>query len=56
MMIFLFPKNMIKGLLVKKSTWKYDISCVFSNDGIFSPTNMILPFCQKSKDDPSPEK
>ena len=48
MIIFLFPKNMIlffkrKYRTSHKNSWKLDIFCIFSKDGIF--------FNKKVKDD-----
>ena len=34
-----------------KNTWKYDVFCMLAKIAFLFPTNMKLPFCQKSKDD-----
>ena len=45
----IFSRRKVKDAFLKKS-WKYDVFYVFGKDGAFFPTNMKLPFCQKSKD------
>ena len=61
-MASLFPENMIfftdgkwKIIFLKK-TWKYDVSYMLVMVVFLFPTNMKLPFCQKSKDDLFPKK
>ena len=38
-----------------KNTWKYDVFCMLVKVVFLFPTNMKLPFCQKSKDDLFPK-
>ena len=38
-----------------KNTWKYDVFCMMLKVVFLFPTNMKLPFCQKSKDDLFPK-
>ena len=39
-----------------KNTWKYDVFCIVLVKMLFLfPTNMKLPFCQKSKNDLFPK-
>ena len=61
-MAFLFPENMILFLRTEnerwyfsKNTWKYDVFCMLVKVVFLFPTNMKLPFCQKSKDDLLPK-
>ena len=38
-------------MIFLKNTWKYDVFCMLVKVVFLFPTNMKLPFCQKSKDD-----
>ena len=38
-------------IVLKKNTWKYDVSCMLIKVVFLFPTNIELPFRQKSKDD-----
>ena len=50
-MIFLALSGKMVFLLFFGKKGKYDIFCIFLYIWYFSPTDMILPFCQKIKDD-----
>ena len=50
-MIFLALSGKMVFLLFFGKKGKYYIFCIFLYIWYFSPTNMILPFCQKIKDD-----
>ena len=57
-MAFFFPENNILFLRTEnerwyfsKNTWKYHVFCMLVKVVFSFPTNMKLPFCQKSKDD-----
>ena len=47
--IFLRTEN--ERWYFSKNTWKYDVFCMLVKVVFLFPTNMKLPFCQKSKDD-----
>ena len=47
--IFLWTEN--ERWYFSKNIWKYDVFCMLVKVVFLFPTNMKLPFCQKSKDD-----
>ena len=53
MIIFLWTEN--KRWYSSKNTWKYDVFCILVKVVFLFPTNMKLPFCEKSKDNLFPK-
>ena len=45
----------MKDDLSQKNTWKYHVFCILVKVVFLFPTNMKLPFCQRSKDDLFPK-
>ena len=51
--IFLWTEN--ERWYFSKNIWKYDVFCMLVKVVFLFPTNVKLPFCQKSKDDLFPK-